>query len=88
MNNTTKRTRLAAIIACLVVMFCIGLVYTWSVFQQPVTDHYGWDASMVSMISSAMLISGFTRISSSMGLASFLVLSPFSCRHACAFQTS
>lgn len=56
MNNTTKRTRLAAIIACLVVMFCIGLVYMWSVFQQPVTDHYGWDASMVSMISSAMIM--------------------------------
>lgn len=36
-------------------MFSIGIVYLWSVFQQPVINHYGWDVSAVTMISSAMV---------------------------------
>ena len=55
MKNRSK-LNLAAVVACLVVMFSVGLVYMWSVFQQPVTNHYGWDASAVSMISSAMIM--------------------------------
>ena len=51
-----NKLNLAAVISCLVVMFSVGLVYMWSVFQQPVTNHYGWEASAVSMISSAMIM--------------------------------
>lgn len=47
---------LATVIACLVIMFSVGLVYMWSVFQQPVTVYYGWEPSAVSMISSAMIM--------------------------------
>jgi len=47
--------RLSTIIACLVTMFCIGIVYLWSVFQQPVIDHFGWDVSAVTMVSSAIV---------------------------------
>ncbi len=64
MNNKTK---LLTVAACLVTMFCIGIVYLWSVFQQPVIDHYGWSSSAVTMVSSAIiffyvlatLVSGF-----------------------------
>ena len=24
-------------------MFCVGLVYLWSVFRTPVVEHYGWE---------------------------------------------
>ena len=50
------KLNLGAVISCLIVMFSIGLVYMWSVFQKPVTDHYGWAPSAVSMISSAMIM--------------------------------
>ena len=36
-------------------MFSVGIVYLWSVFQQPVIDHYGWTASSVTMVSSAII---------------------------------
>lgn len=36
-------------------MFSVGIVYLWSVFQQPVIDHFGWTASSVTMVSSAII---------------------------------
>ncbi|MDD6188630.1 MAG: OFA family MFS transporter [Clostridiales bacterium] len=64
---SSRKTKILSIGACLVTMFCIGIVYLWSVFQQPVIDHYGWSSSAVTMVSSAIiffyvlgtLISGF-----------------------------
>ena len=47
--------KLSAIVACLIAMFSVGIVYLWSVFQQPVIDHYGWTASSVTMVSSAII---------------------------------
>jgi OFA family oxalate/formate antiporter-like MFS transporter len=44
------------VIACLIIMLCVGLVYMWSVFQQPVIDHYGWPVSAVTMVSSVMIL--------------------------------
>ncbi|MBR6522361.1 MAG: OFA family MFS transporter [Oscillospiraceae bacterium] len=52
MNTKTKALSIGA---CLVTMFCIGIVYLWSVFQQPVIDHYGWSSSAVTMVSSAII---------------------------------
>lgn len=47
--------KLSAIIACLVSMFSVGIVYLWSVFQQPVINHYGWTTGSVTMVSSAII---------------------------------
>lgn len=55
MHTKKPGFRLSAIIGCLVTMFCIGIVYLWSVFQQPVIDHFGWDVSAVTMVSSAIV---------------------------------
>ncbi len=49
------KTKILAVGASLVTMFCIGIVYLWSVFQQPVIDHYGWSSSAVTMVSSAII---------------------------------
>lgn len=54
MNTKNPEFKLSAVIACPVVLFCAGLLYLWSVFQQPVIDHYGWDVSVVTMISPSM----------------------------------
>ena len=55
MGSKNSGFRLGAVIACVVAMFCIGIVYLWSVFQQPVIDHYGWPKESVTMISSAIV---------------------------------
>ena len=49
------KTKIISIGACLVTMFCIGIFYLWSVFQQPVIDHYGGSSSAVTMVSSAII---------------------------------
>ena len=36
-------------------MFSVGIVYLWSVFQQPVINHYGWTTASVTMVSSAII---------------------------------
>ena len=43
--------KIAPVIACIVTMLCVGIVYMWSVFQQPVMDYYGWDKTAVAFIS-------------------------------------
>ena len=55
MKGKNPLFKLSSILASLVSMFCIGIVYLWSVFQQPVIDHYGWDVSAVTMVSSAIV---------------------------------
>ncbi len=47
--------RIAPVIACVVTMLCVGIVYMWNVFQQPVMDHYGWEKTAVSFISAVNL---------------------------------
>ncbi|MBQ4309936.1 MAG: MFS transporter [Lachnospiraceae bacterium] len=48
-------TRIAPVIACIITMLCVGIVYMWNVFQQPVMDHYGWERTAVSFISAVNL---------------------------------
>ncbi len=47
--------RLRSVIASCLAMFCIGIVYIWSVFQQPVIDYFGSSSELVSMLSSAII---------------------------------
>ena len=47
--------RIAPVIACIITMLCVGIVYMWNVFQQPVMDHYGWERTAVSFISAVNL---------------------------------
>ncbi len=50
-----KEFKLAPVIACIITMLCVGIVYMWNVFQQPVMDHYGWEKTAVSFISAVNL---------------------------------
>ena len=50
-----KEFRIAPVIACIITMLCVGIVYMWNVFQQPVMDHYGWEKTAVSFISAVNL---------------------------------
>ena len=51
----SKSTMLSAVISCLVVQLCLGILYVWSVFKQPAIDFFGWDAGSVNLVSAFML---------------------------------
>ena len=39
----------------MVIQFCAGVIYMWSVFAEPVADHLDWDPGAASLTSSVML---------------------------------
>ena len=55
MKSKSSGFKLSAVIACVVAMFCIGIVYLWSAFRQPVIDHFGWNPNGVTLVSSAII---------------------------------
>ena len=50
-----KEFKIGPVIACIITMLCVGIVYMWNVFQQPVMDYYGWEKTAVSFISAVNL---------------------------------
>ncbi len=50
-----KEFKIAPVLACIITMLCVGIVYMWNVFQQPVMDYYGWEKTAVSFISAVNL---------------------------------
>lgn len=55
MTAEKNKVSISAIAACLVCMFCVGMVYLWSVFQRPVTEAFSWSEASVTMVSSAVI---------------------------------
>ena len=53
-----KEFKIGPVIACIITMLCVGIVYMWNVFQQPVMDHYGWEKTAVSPRSPPTVPSG------------------------------
>ena len=47
--------RCIILIAGMVIQFCAGIIYGWSVFRGPVAIHLNWDAGAASLTSSIML---------------------------------
>jgi OFA family oxalate/formate antiporter-like MFS transporter len=39
----------------MLIQFCAGVIYMWSVFRKPVAEHLNWDIDAVSLTSSVML---------------------------------
>ena len=55
MTKSGKSKMLAAVIGCLVVQLCVGILYVWSVFKQPAINFFGWEAGSVNLVASFML---------------------------------
>lgn len=55
-NLTADRTRYKVLIAGVIIQFCAGIIYMWSVFKQPVADFLDWDAGSSAMTASFMLV--------------------------------
>jgi OFA family oxalate/formate antiporter-like MFS transporter len=55
MQMKTKRSAIAPIIGCLVIQICVGILYLWSIFKNPVIASFGWSKEAATMVSSYML---------------------------------
>lgn len=55
MSKSKRSKLLPAVIGCLVVQLCVGILYVWSVFKQPAIDRFGWAAGSVNLVASFML---------------------------------
>jgi len=41
--------------AGMVIQFCAGIIYGWSIFRAPVAEYLNWDVGAASLTSSIML---------------------------------
>lgn len=55
MEHTSKSKLLRAVIGCLLVQLCVGILYLWSVFKQSAIGYFGWDDGSVNLVASFML---------------------------------
>jgi len=54
-TNAKMQNRYIILIAGMLIQFCAGIIYMWSVFKAPVTAHLSWDSASASLTSSIML---------------------------------
>ena len=57
MVHSSKTNLLRAVIGCLLVQLCVGILYLWSVFKQSAIGYYGWNDGSVNLVASFMLFS-------------------------------
>ena len=48
--------RYVVLIAGIILQFCAGIIYMWSVFKTPVADHLGWTSAASALTASFMLV--------------------------------
>jgi len=53
--KTKTTNRYCILTAGMVIQFCAGIIYGWSVFRGPVAAHLNWDAGAAALTSSVML---------------------------------
>ena len=53
-SNRSKLFR--AVIGCLAVQLCVGILYLWSVCKQAAMEFYGWQSGEVNLVASFMLL--------------------------------
>lgn len=47
--------RICVVIACLTVQLCVGILYLWSIFNQPLQEQFGLSASSANLVGSFMI---------------------------------
>lgn len=55
MTGPEKKRMLPAVIGCVAVQLCVGILYVWSVFKQPAIGFFGWKDGSVNLVASFML---------------------------------
>lgn len=52
-----NKNRFLVLIAGVIIQFCAGIIYMWSVFKEPVAEFLNWDSGASAMTASIMLAS-------------------------------
>lgn len=52
----TLKSPWTAVAGCLVVQLCVGIIYLWSVFSEPVVAAFRWTEEGSRMVSSYMIL--------------------------------
>ncbi|MDF2534910.1 MAG: transporter [Bacillales bacterium] len=79
--NSSKQSRLSVLIGTVIAMIGLGTIYTWSLFNQPLADTYGWSVGAVATTFSIMSFAlSFSTLSASsiqkkLGIRGLLILS-------------
>ena len=55
MTHISSKKLLRAVIGCLLVQLCVGILYLWSVFKQSAIGFFGWSDGSVNLVASFML---------------------------------
>ncbi len=56
-----KKRRIFVVIGAVLVQVCLGAIYSWSLYNQPLNDQYGWDKNAIIMAYSiAIFVFAFT----------------------------
>ena len=54
-KNRHSINRYSILFAGMIMQFCAGIIYMWSVFKGPISAHLNWDAGSAALTSSVML---------------------------------
>jgi OFA family oxalate/formate antiporter-like MFS transporter len=58
-----KNNRFFVVIGAIMIQICLGAIYSWSLYNQPLADKYGWDKDAIVMAYSiAIFVFAFTTI--------------------------
>ena len=49
MNMQRTQRRSLVVVGSMICQFCVGMLYSWSVFQTPIAQLQGWDPGAVSL---------------------------------------
>ncbi|WP_446897173.1 L-lactate MFS transporter [Clostridium sp. LBM24168] len=49
MQNISKNNRWLIVIGSIIVQLVLGTIYTWSLFNQPIVNKFGWDLNRVAL---------------------------------------
>lgn len=56
-----KKRRIFVVLGAILVQVCLGAIYSWSLYNQPLADKYGWDKNAIVMAYSiAIFVFAFT----------------------------
>ena len=54
--NNSNTDRYVVLVAGVILQFCAGIIYMWSVFKKPVAEHLDWTSGASALTASVMLV--------------------------------
>lgn len=52
---STRTKKIITVFACILLQMCVGILYLWSIFREPVIDYFAWNGESANLVSSFMV---------------------------------